>query len=802
VNPRLTLAGAAATILTAIALFPLLSSGGWFWAGTGAVIVVAATGAATRLRPLPAVVCFLVTLAAEFLYLNLVFAYRWSWGGLVPTNASVHHLAGLVTQASTEMSRYAPPVPGFRGIVLLTTAGIGLVAALTDLLAVRLRRPALAGLPLLVLFCVPITTDARSNWVATTLVFCAATVGYLGLLSSDGRDRLRLWGRLVRPWRDEPEGGLPDTRQLTSAGRRIGSAAVVAALFLPLLMPGLKPHRLFPGSGAAGARSYHGEISFPDPVVQLSKQLHEAHPQVVLTYHTPTANPPYLQVYVLGRLGTRTWTLAPPGETKEVGKSALPAVPGLAATTPGPTVRETIHLSDKLTSSRTSADYLPLPYAPRFVTISGSWHVDPGSLAVIAAGARLAGLNYTVTSKDVNPTVEQLRRAPEPSPSLDGYMHYPPAFKRLALLADRVTEGRTTAYGKAVALQQWFAQRGHFRYSLKVPVIHRPSALVHFLTRDRRGYCQQFAFAMAVLARLLRIPSRVVVGYTQGNPLGNDNWEVMTSDAHAWPELYFTGAGWLRFEPTPGDSQGRHGQATASAPAYTFQPPAGAITPQPTSRATQPSSTAQASPGTRNNAAIDKLRRLGGVSAANKGRHQPFPIGLLIIAVLAGLLITPRITRSVIRNRRWWKAGDEAARAHVAWRELRDDLADYRIGCRASESPRAVGSRLTETLGIADAPREALQRVTVAEERATYAISPADYVSLRADVTAVRRAVARASGRPARWYAFLLPSSVLAPVRAGLQQALDIFGWLDMLTTRSRDRSSSGEQQVTLSASG
>ncbi|HEY5990693.1 MAG TPA: DUF3488 and transglutaminase-like domain-containing protein, partial [Streptosporangiaceae bacterium] len=626
-NPRLTVAAATATMLAAIALFPLLSSGGWFWIGTGAVIVVAATGAATRVRTLPAVICFLATLAAEFLYLNLVFAHQWSWGGLVPTNASVHHLAGLVTQASTEMSRYAPPVPGFRGIVLVTTAGIGLVAALTDLLAVRLRRPALAGLPLLVLFCVPLTTDARSNWVATTLVFCGGTVGYLGLLSSDGRDRLRLWGRLVRPWHDENEGGVPDTRQLTSAGRRIGSAAVVVALFLPLLMPGLKPHRLFPGSGGEGARSYRGQISFPDPIVQLSRQLHEEHPQAVLTYHTPTPNPPYLQVYVLGRLGTHTWTLAPPGETKDVGKSALPAVPGLAATTPGPTVRETVHLSDQLTSSRTSANYLPLPYAPRFLSISGSWHVDPGSLAVIAAGAKLAGLSYTVTSKDVNPTPDQLRRAPEPSPSLDGYMHYPPAFKKLENLAVHVTEGRTTAYGKALALQQWFTQGGHFRYSLDVPVVHRASALTRFLTRDRRGYCQQFAFAMAVLARLLNIPSRVVVGYTQGNYLGNDNWQVMTSDAHAWPELYFTGAGWLRFEPTPTDSQGRRGQATASAPPYTIPPPTGGVAPQPTSKATQPSSTAQASPGTRNNGAINKLRRLGGVGAAGKRQHQSFPYG-------------------------------------------------------------------------------------------------------------------------------------------------------------------------------
>ena len=109
----------------------------------------------------------------------------------------MHHLRLLVAQATAETSKYAPPIPPRPGIVLVTAAGIGLVAALTDVLAVRLYRPAIAGLPLLVLFCVPLTTDARPGAVGGALVFCAGVVGYLGLLSADGRHRLRLWGRLV-----------------------------------------------------------------------------------------------------------------------------------------------------------------------------------------------------------------------------------------------------------------------------------------------------------------------------------------------------------------------------------------------------------------------------------------------------------------------------------------------------------------------------------------------------------------------------------------------------------------------------
>jgi len=96
VNTRLTVAAAVATVLASIALYPLLQGGTWFWSGTGAVIVVAAVGAATRRRAIPAIVCFLAMIAGEFIYLNVLFARHWSGFGLVPTGASVHHLRLLV----------------------------------------------------------------------------------------------------------------------------------------------------------------------------------------------------------------------------------------------------------------------------------------------------------------------------------------------------------------------------------------------------------------------------------------------------------------------------------------------------------------------------------------------------------------------------------------------------------------------------------------------------------------------------------------------------------------------------------
>ena len=152
------------------------------------------------------------------------------------------------------------------------------------------------------------------------------------------------------------------------------------------------------------------------------------------------------------------------------------------------------------------------------------------------------------------------------------------------------------------------------------------------------------------------------------------------------------------------------------------------------------------------------------------------------------MLIAPATTRALARRWRWWRAQDDLTRAHVAWHELRNDLTDHRIAYRASESPRALTRRIATSLGLAGAERDALTRIAMAEERASYAASPADSARLRADEALVRRAVARTCPASARWLAILAPPSALIPVRAGAQQLLDVFGWMELATTGARRR--------------
>jgi hypothetical protein len=431
------------------------------------------------------------------------------------------------------------------------------------------------------------------------------------------------------------------------------------------------------------------------------------------------------------------------------------------------------------------------------MSVPGDWRVERNSLNIFTTDSALAGLQYTVTSRDINPSPQQLRRAPAPPANVGGYLTVPSAFEQLLPLTKRITDGHSGAYSKAVALQEWFTQSGGFTYSLDVPPPSGASGLVDFVTKTKRGYCQQFAFAMAVMARLAGIPSRVVVGYTQGVYRGNGVWEVRTSDAHAWPELYFAGMGWLRFEPTPSGGAGQAGQATATPPAYSF-PPAGSVGPTPTPTRSAPTPGITPSAAAAKGGAGGKLKPVSaGGGRIGRGPSAPFPVWPVILAVLAVAAITPWAARSLIRHRRWRRAADDAGRAGAAWLELCDDLADHRVAYRASESPRALAHRLGPSLGFSTAGREALERIARAEERARYSPAPVPSAQLRGDVATVRREMAKACGLPGRCAAVVLPASVLVPARTALTHVLDVFGWMDVATTSLQHRAAGRRPSTT-----
>jgi transglutaminase-like putative cysteine protease len=127
---------------------------------------------------------------------------------------------------------------------------------------------------------------------------------------------------------------------------------------------------------------------------------------------------------------------------------------------------------------------------------------------------------------------------------------------QVAVLAHRQVTGLETNFEKGLALEAFFRDSGAFRYSAEVSPGHTASDLAAWLLDPdspnyRTGYCEQFATAMAVMARQVGVPSRVVLGFAPGERLEDGRLAVLDRNAHAWVELWMPTQGWVRFDPTP-----------------------------------------------------------------------------------------------------------------------------------------------------------------------------------------------------------------------------------------------------------
>jgi len=162
---------------------------------------------------------------------------------------------------------------------------------------------------------------------------------------------------------------------------------------------------------------------------------------------------------------------------------------------------------------------------------------------------------YQATSDIAQTSASSLRSAGQAYPPevLSSYLGLPALDSRIPELARKITASADNDYDRAAALETYL--RTHFGYSLQLSrtVPHDP--LANFLFERRQGHCEYFASSMAVMLRILGIPSRVVNGFRTGefNDL-TSQYVVRASNAHSWVEAYFPGHGWVAFDPTPGAS--------------------------------------------------------------------------------------------------------------------------------------------------------------------------------------------------------------------------------------------------------
>jgi hypothetical protein len=146
-------------------------------------------------------------------------------------------------------------------------------------------------------------------------------------------------------------------------------------------------------------------------------------------------------------------------------------------------------------------------------------------------------------------------------------------------------------------------------------------------------------------------------------------------------------------------------------------------------------------------------------------------VGIAFGAAGAFVFVAPGVIRVGVRRWRWLRSRDDANRAHTAWREFCDDLQDLGLGYAPSEPPRTLADRLTA--GLPETSREAVRRLALAEERASYAARPSESANLRRDSAIARRGLAASVWRGSRWRARIFPASVMTTVADGAARIPD-----------------------------
>jgi transglutaminase-like putative cysteine protease len=662
--------------------------------------MAAALGLAALLRRLGVgQVLSLVAMMAGFVVVAGILLFPDTLLLVVPTGQTVSEMLAAASSGLVAISEQAAPVAVTTEFVLLTCAGAWAVATAADGLAFRARQPLLALVPALGLFVFPAMIRPTSPaWYTAWFLLGAA-----GMLLFEGRARLATWGRWVSSARSRPGAGwrLPLT-PAAQTGRWLALAAGLCALTLPWLLPG------YGQPGSLDVKQHTGSDTGValNPFVSLRTRLTAQ--ENVPMFRARTTQRERWRLMVYDRFdGT---DFAPSSDPR----ANLVEFAGPAPSELDPDLRVT-QVTQEVEIQELGSFWLPAATVPVRVDADRPVLANQ-SFASLTINRRLRrGFRYTVVSQ-----VPEIEAA-----DLDGpidYRDYPELqpYTETGSLDTEVREraravvdakNADTPFQQALAIQDYL-RSDEFRYNLNVPALSEGgNQLRRFLTEVREGYCEQFAIAMAMMAREVGIPSRVAVGFTSGEIVDQTFTQVTTHDAHAWPELWFPEAGWVPFEPTP------RADGTVTLPVYTT--PAGRVPGGQdgvTTQTTTPGSTATTLRRTAPEPApADESDPLAGAGADRGWLERPAVRAGLALALLVGLVPGVKWGRNLLARRRAAPRPRDAVAESYA--ELTSWARDAGIGRRGAETPAAYARRLQ---GDFDADADPLVELTGLFERAEY----------------------------------------------------------------------------------
>ncbi|MFH8615934.1 DUF3488 and DUF4129 domain-containing transglutaminase family protein [Streptomyces sp. NPDC017979] len=765
---RIALCAYAATLMAASALTPLLDSAGWLALAALLLAVQFGAGAVGRRVSLARPLTLAFQALVGLMLLTVAFARQEALLGVVPGPDVLARFGELLSQGGQDIERYAIPAPSSPGIELMVIGGVLTVGLMVDALAVTYRSAAPAGLPLLALYSVAAGLAGDS---ASVLWFLLAAIGYLLLLLAEGRDRLSQWGRVfggasaLRGAQTARSAGAPLAPVRT--GRRIGVLALGVALVVPAALPALDGGLLSDSRSGSGSGSGGSTINAVNPLVSLQDSLNQPEDVEVLRYRTSAQDKDgmYLRFVALDQFDGTTWKTSERG-VKDV-PDRLPQPTGLSSSIATEEVQTNITASDGYRQ-----DWLPMPYPATKVDIDGRWRFEPeGRTLVGDRGQNTRGVQYSVSSLLVKPTSDDLASAPRPPADIVAeYTKVPASLPDVVKeTAENITVGARNDYESAVRLQDWFAVNGGFTYDTDVRSGTGVSAITRFLT-DKRGFCVHFSFSMAAMARTLGIPARVAVGFTPGTQSADDTMSVSIRNAHAWPELYFEGVGWTRFEPTPSIGSVPD-YALPEAPASDPSDPA-APRPSASQAPSEATSTLDTCPADqRQRGECESSAPVQAITPTGSGGSSwQLPLVVLAALVVVVLPLLPVLWRMRLTARRLGSRGrtaeDARARTLQAWLEVLDTAWDHGVPPDDALTARKSAERIVLLGRLEGEAADAVHRIAGAVEQVLYAPRPQTATGLVDDVGRVRAGLSAAAGRWERLRARVFPRSAVRVVWA------------------------------------
>ncbi|MET0496208.1 MAG: DUF3488 and transglutaminase-like domain-containing protein, partial [Actinoplanes sp.] len=516
---RLGLVAAAASLLAAAPLSAIFDTWTWLLQCILAVGLIAGAAVVTRTLRFPTWAQALSMVLVLLLTLTWMYPSGDELLALIPSPGTFEHFGALFTEAGNDTRSYGVPVPDRDGLLFIAVLGIGAVAIAVDLLTVVARKPALAGLPMLAIYSVPVAVyvDSVSVWP-----FMIGATGFLWLLVADNVDRVRRFGR--RFTGDGRDVDVWEPSPLAAAGRRLAVIGVAAAVLLPLIVPGLDTgllNRLTQvgtgtGTGAGGGGT--GRINL---FASLSGQLNQA---ALTNYVKVTTNEPdpfYLRFGVADILTEEGFSNRTP-TGQPLSRSGMRDPRDNEATNGGNYQEYKAEVEITNDFGQTLA---PVYSSTIGVDgLDGSWSYDPNSQVVFSNRTTTKGKKYSFNYVRAKYTPAQLRTA-EPLPrddSMRAQFTSVPDDPKVETLVENLTRGKDTEYDKVSAIYRYFSRENNFTYSLTTANAQGGASAISAFLDNKAGYCQQYAAAMAWMVREAGIPARVAFGFTKGSTRDGD----------------------------------------------------------------------------------------------------------------------------------------------------------------------------------------------------------------------------------------------------------------------------------------